>query len=104
MVRPLTGILTALTSVRETRHNLTSQGSRHNSLPNHVLGHEWRPPAGDWEEHILTIDGCDEDDTGTLVVYITWSGGQKTKHAASVVYRKCPQKVPQPLLALNSIP
>ncbi|EEU38589.1 uncharacterized protein NECHADRAFT_55142, partial [Fusarium vanettenii 77-13-4] len=57
-----------------------------------------------WEDHILTIDGCDEDDTGTLVVYITWCGGQKTKHTASVLYRKCPQKVLQPQLVLISIP
>lgn len=54
---------------------------------------KWSPPAGSWEEHIDTVDAHQDDESGRLVVYLTWKTGQKTKHETTVVYKKCPQKV-----------
>ncbi|KAM6514047.1 hypothetical protein FALCPG4_015223 [Fusarium falciforme] len=56
---------------------------------------QWSPPSGSWEDEIETIDGCEEDDNGKLVVYLIWKNGQKTKHDTQVIYKKCPQKMLQ---------
>ncbi|KHO01800.1 heterochromatin protein one [Metarhizium album ARSEF 1941] len=55
----------------------------------------WQPPAGSWEEEIATIDACEDEGKGKLVVYLIWKNGQKTKHETSVIYKKCPQKMLQ---------
>ncbi|QUC16445.1 uncharacterized protein UV8b_00686 [Ustilaginoidea virens] len=55
----------------------------------------WAPPAGSWEEEIDTIDACEEEANGKLVVYLVWKNGKKTKHDTSVIYKKCPQKMLQ---------
>ncbi|KAJ3453915.1 hypothetical protein MRS44_018547 [Fusarium solani] len=54
---------------------------------------KWRPPVGSWEDHIQTIDGCEDAGNGDLVVYATWKGGEKTRHKAQMLHTKCPQKV-----------
>ncbi|KAL5598642.1 hypothetical protein BROUX41_003435 [Berkeleyomyces rouxiae] len=65
--------------------------------PAPVREKEWKPPNGSWEDHIETIDVCDEADTGTgapkLVVYLNWKNGRKTKHTTEMVYKRCPQKM-----------
>lgn len=53
----------------------------------------WQPPAGSWEDHIDSIDACEDEATGKLVVFLNWKNGKKTKHPTEVVYRRCPQKV-----------
>lgn len=53
---------------------------------------EWNPPEGPWEDEIASIDGCDVEG-GKLAVYVCWETGHKTRHDASVLYKKCPQKV-----------
>ena len=53
----------------------------------------WRPPAGSWEDHIAQLDACEDEDTGKLMVYLTWKNGHKTQHETSVIYQRCPQKV-----------
>ncbi|KAF5134514.1 Chromatin-associated protein swi6 [Metarhizium anisopliae] len=55
----------------------------------------WQPPAGSWEDEIATIDACEDEGSGKLVVYLIWKNGQKTKHETSVIYKKCPQKMLQ---------
>ena len=59
---------------------------------------KWSPPSGSWEDEIETIDTCEEDNDGYLIVYLTWKNGQKTKHDTEMVYKKCPQKVVHPLI------
>ncbi|RSL39435.1 hypothetical protein CEP51_016811, partial [Fusarium floridanum] len=54
---------------------------------------KWRPPVGSWEDHIQTIDGCEDASNGDLVVYATWKGGEKTRHKAQILHTKCPQKL-----------
>jgi chromobox protein 1 len=54
---------------------------------------EWSPPAGSWEDEIETIDACEDEGIGKLVVYLIWKNGQKTKHDTQTIYKKCPQKV-----------
>lgn len=53
----------------------------------------WAPPAGSWEDDIDTIDACEDEGSGKLVVYLIWKNGKKTKHETPVIYKKCPQKV-----------
>ena len=53
---------------------------------------EFKPPAGSWENDIDTVDIC-RDESGKLVVYVTWKTGDKTQHSTKQVYQRCPQKV-----------
>ncbi|KAM3513753.1 hypothetical protein MY11210_002566 [Beauveria gryllotalpidicola] len=55
----------------------------------------WSPPAGSWEDDIDTIDACQDEGTGQLMVYLVWKNGKKTRHTTSVIYAKCPQKMLQ---------
>ncbi|KAH6961681.1 hypothetical protein BKA56DRAFT_451730, partial [Ilyonectria sp. MPI-CAGE-AT-0026] len=54
---------------------------------------KWRAPVGSWEDKIQTIDGCEDAGNGDLIVYVTWKGGQQTRHKAQMMHAKCPQKV-----------
>ncbi|EGR47326.1 uncharacterized protein TRIREDRAFT_109088 [Trichoderma reesei QM6a] len=56
---------------------------------------KWSPPAGSWEDEIQTIDACEDEGSGRLVVYLVWKNGRKTKHDTKVIYKKCPQKMLQ---------
>jgi len=51
------------------------------------------PPAGSWEDEVVSIDAADEDGNGTLTIFLNWQNGAKTKHPPSVVYKRCPQKM-----------
>lgn len=53
----------------------------------------WKPPAGSWEDQIVDLDACEDEETGKLMVYLTWQDGHKTQHETSVIYKRCPQKV-----------
>jgi chromobox protein 1 len=53
---------------------------------------EFKPPSGNWEDEVVHIDAC-EGNEGTVVVYLTWKGGQKSQHPLAQVYKRCPQKV-----------
>ena len=53
----------------------------------------WKPPSGLWEEHIVDLDACEDEESGKLMVYLTWKDGHKTQHETSVIYKRCPQKV-----------
>jgi chromobox protein 1 len=52
----------------------------------------WKPPAGSWEDEIAHLDACEDEDSGKLMVYLTWKNGQKTQHETAVIYKRCPQK------------
>ena len=53
----------------------------------------WKPPAGSWEEHVASIDACHDENTGKLVVYLTWKNGNKTQHGTETIYTRCPQQM-----------
>lgn len=53
----------------------------------------WKPPPGSWEDHVANLDACEDEESGKLMVYLTWKNGQKTQHPTSVIYQRCPQKV-----------
>ncbi|KAG6028397.1 hypothetical protein E4U19_001548 [Claviceps sp. Clav32 group G5] len=72
----------------------TTQHPAH-SAPPASAPKPWTPPAGSWEEEIETIDACEDQGSGRLVVYLVWKNGKKTKHDTSVIYKKCPQKMLQ---------
>ncbi|KAF9775635.1 hypothetical protein IL306_006234 [Fusarium sp. DS 682] len=63
----------------------------------------WSPPAGSWEDEIETIDACEDEGSGKLVVYLIWKNGRKTKHDVDVIYKKCPQKVSELEIAKGHI-
>jgi chromobox protein 1 len=52
----------------------------------------FKPPSGSWEDAIEKIDAC-EGVGGTVRIYVTWKGGQKTQQTTEQVYKRCPQKV-----------
>ncbi|KAI1208586.1 heterochromatin protein one [Annulohypoxylon truncatum] len=58
-------------------------------------GKAWRVPVGSWEDEVESIDACHDENTGKLIVYLTWKNGQKTQHDTKVVYQRCPQKMLQ---------
>jgi chromobox protein 1 len=53
---------------------------------------DFKPPTGSWEDAVEKIDTC-EREGGTVQIYLTWKGGQKTRHPAEQIYKRCPQKV-----------
>ncbi|KAK1767698.1 hypothetical protein QBC33DRAFT_54604 [Phialemonium atrogriseum] len=55
----------------------------------------WKPPAGSWEEDIASLDACEDEEKGKLMVYLTWKNGHRTQHETSVIYKRCPQKMLQ---------
>lgn len=59
----------------------------------------WKPPAGSWEDDIASLDACEDEDAGKLMVYLTWKNGARTQHETSVIYKRCPQKVNVRILA-----
>jgi chromobox protein 1 len=61
-------------------------------IPASLVNKEWKPPSGSWE---LDVDAVDmfRDESGTLMVYLTWKNGQKTQHSTKQAYMRCPQKV-----------
>lgn len=63
----------------------------------------WSPPAGSWEDDIESIDACEDEGSGKLVVYLVWRNGKKTKHTTDVIYKKCPQKV-KPQFSKKNLP
>lgn len=54
---------------------------------------QWKPPSGSWEDHVESVDMCQDEENGGFIVYLTWKNGKKTQHPKEVVYRRCPQKV-----------
>ncbi|KAK8059046.1 chromo domain-containing protein 2 [Apiospora phragmitis] len=61
--------------------------------PASVSGKEWKPPAGSWEDQVGFVDACHDENTGKLLVYLTWKNGHKTQHDLKVVYSRCPQQM-----------
>ncbi|KAI8628417.1 heterochromatin protein one [Xylariaceae sp. FL1651] len=55
----------------------------------------WKPPQGSWEDDVESIDACHDENTGKLIVFLTWKNGQKTQHDTKVIYQRCPQKMLQ---------
>jgi len=55
----------------------------------------WKPPSGSWEDHIAQLDACEDEESGKLMVYLTWKNGHKTQHDTAVIYQRCPQKMLQ---------
>ncbi|KAK4155718.1 hypothetical protein C8A00DRAFT_31471 [Chaetomidium leptoderma] len=55
----------------------------------------WKPPPGSWEDHIANLDACEDEESGKLMVYLSWKNGHKTQHTTSVIYQRCPQKMLQ---------
>jgi chromobox protein 1 len=41
----------------------------------------------------VSLDACEDEESGKLMVYLEWKNGKKTQHPTSVIYQRCPQKV-----------
>lgn len=65
------------------------------STPPASAAKAWTPPAGSWEDHVASIDACHDEETGKLIVYLSWKNGHKTQHDTKIVYSRCPQKMLQ---------
>jgi hypothetical protein len=79
------------TPVRRSRRKTVVFKSRETQRSRYTPA-EWIPPEGSWEDDIASVDGCDYN-SGNLVAYVCWETGHKTRHDASLLYKKCPQKV-----------
>ncbi|KXH25032.1 chromo domain-containing protein [Colletotrichum simmondsii] len=55
----------------------------------------WTLPSGSWEDDVESIDACEDEESGSIIIYLNWRNGQKTKHPKEVVYKRCPQKMLQ---------
>ncbi|GJC96636.1 Chromo domain-containing protein [Colletotrichum higginsianum IMI 349063] len=82
----------------------TGKRSRHNGHPSEstppasareAKSKAWTLPSGSWEEEVESIDACEDEESGSLIIYLNWRNGQKTKHSKEVVYKRCPQKMLQ---------
>lgn len=87
--RNRTNSTTPAATTKRSKRNGTHPGD---SAPP-ATAEKWSPPAGSWEDEIDTIDACEDEGSGRLVVYLVWKNGRKTKHDTKVIYKKCPQKV-----------
>ncbi|KXX83436.1 Chromo domain-containing protein 2 [Madurella mycetomatis] len=63
--------------------------------PRSAKAASWKPPPGSWEDHIAQLDACEDEESGKLMVYLTWKNGHKTQHETQVIYQRCPQKMLQ---------
>ncbi|KAH7367633.1 heterochromatin protein one [Plectosphaerella cucumerina] len=70
-------------------------GAANGSPPASGTANAWKPPSGSWEDEIETIDACEDEESGKLIVYLNWKAGHKTKHTTDVIYKRCPQKMLQ---------
>ncbi|KAL6696754.1 hypothetical protein J3F84DRAFT_371086 [Trichoderma pleuroticola] len=87
--RNRTNSTTPAATTKRSKRNGTHPG--HSAPP--ATAEKWSPPAGSWEDEIDTIDACEDEGSGRLVVYLVWKNGRKTKHDTKVIYKKCPQKM-----------
>ncbi|KKO96453.1 hypothetical protein THAR02_11446 [Trichoderma harzianum] len=87
--RNRTNSTTPAATTKRSKRNGTHPGD---SAPP-ATAEKWSPPAGSWEDEIDTIDACEDEGSGRLVVYLVWKNGRKTKHDTKVIYKKCPQKM-----------
>ncbi|PHH74962.1 hypothetical protein CDD82_4647 [Ophiocordyceps australis] len=78
-------------SAKRSRKN----GTHPSEMTPPATSKKWSPPAGSWEDEIETIDACEAEGNGKLVVYLIWKNGRKTRHDTSIIYKKCPQKMLQ---------
>lgn len=53
----------------------------------------FKPPAGSWENEIISIETMSVGDDNGLYAYIQWKDGHRSQHRNTVVNSKCPQKV-----------
>lgn len=86
-----TNIMSGRAPVRRSGRR-TAVSKSHETLRDKYVPAKWMPPEGQWESDIASVDGC-EYNGGNLVVYVCWENGHKTRHDASVLYKRCPQKV-----------
>ncbi|KAK4160058.1 hypothetical protein QBC43DRAFT_326091 [Cladorrhinum sp. PSN259] len=78
---------------RSRRENGTHPAD--SDTPASVEAVQWRPPPGSWENDVADLDACEDEETGKLMVYLTWKNGKKTQHETPVIYQRCPQKMLQ---------
>ncbi|KAK3998320.1 hypothetical protein QBC44DRAFT_314229 [Cladorrhinum sp. PSN332] len=82
----------------QTSGKRSRRGNGHptdSDTPVSVESVQWRPPPGSWENDIADLDACEDEETGKLMVYLTWKNGKKTQHETPVIYQRCPQKMLQ---------
>lgn len=55
---------------------------------------DWVPKSKNWEKDILKVDTIMRDpDTGSLMAYLHWNNGKKSRVSIEQCYEKCPMKV-----------
>jgi hypothetical protein len=55
---------------------------------------DWVPKSKNWEKDILKVDTIMRDaETGSLMAYLHWNNGKKSRVSIEQCYEKCPMKV-----------
>ncbi|KAJ9319957.1 hypothetical protein DTO027B5_9067 [Paecilomyces variotii] len=55
---------------------------------------DWVPKSKNWEKDILKVDTIMRDpDTGSLMAYLHWNNGKKSRVSIEQCYEKCPMKM-----------
>ncbi|GAD97568.1 heterochromatin protein, putative [Paecilomyces variotii No. 5] len=55
---------------------------------------DWVPKSKNWEKDILKVETIMRDpDTGSLMAYLLWNNGKKSRVSIEQCYEKCPMKM-----------
>lgn len=58
----------------------------------------WVPRSKNWENEVQSVDTILRDaETSTLIAYLHWKNGKKSKVSLETCYEKCPRKVSLPV-------
>ncbi|KAK2041334.1 chromo domain-containing protein [Colletotrichum somersetense] len=93
--RPSGSSATPPASTKKSKRNGHPAESTPSASSKEAKSKAWTLPSGSWEEEVESIDACEDEESGSLIIYLNWRNGQKTKHSKDVVYKRCPQKMLQ---------
>ncbi|KAK2058985.1 chromo domain-containing protein [Colletotrichum caudatum] len=93
--RPSGSSTTPPASTKKSKRNGHPAESTPSASAKEAKSKAWTLPSGSWEEEVESIDACEDEESGSLIIYLNWRNGQKTKHSKDVVYKRCPQKMLQ---------
>ncbi|WYZ37796.1 hypothetical protein EsH8_II_001302 [Colletotrichum jinshuiense] len=93
--RPSTSSTTPPATSKKSKRNGHPAESTPSVTATAAKSKAWTLPSGSWEDDVESIDACEDETSGSLIIYLNWRNGQKTKHSKEVVYKRCPQKMLQ---------
>jgi chromobox protein 1 len=59
--------------------------------------------ANTWEDDVQKVDTITRDPNGSLVAYLVWKTGGKTRVSIETCYQKCPQQASYSILSVSPL-